>query len=242
MDKLSFAYNSETILEEESFELSGEGLVTVLGPNGAGKTTFFRILLGLLKPQKGRVLVNGVDVTGDPLRAGRFMSYVPQLSHIDFSFPITGRELVESAVKSVRRCKSSECREAAEEYLAAVGALDFADKRLGSLSGGQLQRILIARALARQTPIMILDEPFSGVDPRGREKILDLILSISGGKMVLLSTHDPVLTINASKEIIVFNRGVKAIGTPREVFKLDLLRKAYGDGVVMIEKCLHVIA
>jgi len=239
---LTFAYNSEYILTKENFSVSGAGLITVLGPNGAGKTTFFKVLMGLLKPVEGKVLVNGLEVTGNPLAAGRFMSYVPQISNIEFGYPITGRELIEATLRSERRCKDRECRSRAGEYLKAVKAEEFADKRLSELSGGQLQRILIARALARETPILLLDEPFSGVDPRAREDILSFIQRISREKMVLLTTHDPVLTINLSRYIIVFNRGIKAVGSPRDIFKLDMLRKAYGDGVLLIEKCLHVIA
>ncbi len=240
---LSFAYNSsEYILSSENFTLKGTGLITILGPNGSGKTTFFKVLLGLLKPIKGKVLVNGKDVTGNPLAAGRLMSYVPQISNLRFSYPITGRELVEAAILEEQKCGGRRCRDLIEKYIRAVKAEEFADRKLSSLSGGQLQRILIARALARETPILLLDEPFSGIDPRGREEIASFIQKLSMEKMVLLTTHDPVLTLNMSKYIIIFNRGIKAMGSPRDVLRLDLLRKAYGDGVLIIEKCLHVLA
>lgn len=238
---LSFGYNSETILNNENISLEGHGIYTILGPNGSGKTTFFKILLGLLKPSNGSVLVNGEDVTGAPLKAGNHMSYVPQLSNIFYTYPMTGREIVEMGVKSRYKCSRTRCKELADKYIGLVGAEEFADKKLNSLSGGQLQRILIARALARETPILLLDEPFSGIDPKGRDSILNIIRKLGVEKMILITTHDPVLTVNLSKRIIVFNRGIKAVGSPEDVFRLELLRRAYGENILMIERCLHVL-
>ncbi|MEZ0346650.1 MAG: metal ABC transporter ATP-binding protein [Infirmifilum sp.] len=239
---LSFAYNSDVILRDENFTLEGYGLYTILGPNGSGKTTFFKVLLGLLKPLKGKVLVNGVDVTGNPLDAGKYMSYVPQLSNMDYNYPVTGRELIESSLKFGRRIRDNNVSRRVDYYLSLVKAKDFADKKVSSLSGGQLQRILIARALARETPILLLDEPFSGIDPRGRDEIVNIVNELSSKKMLLITTHDPVLTVKISRKVLVFNRGIKAIGSPSDVFRLELLRKAYGENILLIEKCLHVIA
>ena len=240
VEEVSFAYDSDAILAGESFSIAGPGLVTVLGPNGSGKTTLFKLILGILKPSKGRVLLNGEDVTGDPVRAGVHASYVPQLSAVRKDIPMTGLEAVEAAIAT--RFKGSERAARALEALRAVGAESLASKRLSAMSGGQLQRVLIARALARSTPILLMDEPLSGIDPRGREGLVDLIAELSKSKLVLVTTHDPVLFLNRSKTIIVFNRGVKAVGSPRDVFKLDLLRAAYGSDVLLIEKCLHVVA
>ncbi|MGB9785664.1 MAG: metal ABC transporter ATP-binding protein [Infirmifilum uzonense] len=238
---LTFSYNSEQILENENIRLEGFGLFTVLGPNGAGKTTFFKVILGLLKPLSGRVLVNGEEITGNPSKAGRYMAYVPQLSNIDYNYPMTGREFIEAGLRARGTCKKRDCKMIVDDYLALVGAQEFADKRMSSLSGGQVQRILVARALSMETPILLLDEPFSGIDPRGKDDILSFIRKVKQNKMILLTTHDPVLTVNLSEKIIVFNRGVKAAGPPAEIFRLDLLRKAYGENVLFIEKCLHII-
>jgi len=239
VEELTFAYaDGEYILNGESLEVKGAGLVTVLGPNGAGKTTFFKLVLGLLKPLWGRVFLNGEDVTGDPARAGVHASFVPQLSAVRRDLPATGVEVVEWALKG---CQGEKRRRKALEILRSVGAEGFAGKRLSSMSGGQLQRILIARALARDTPILVLDEPFSGIDPRGREELVELLAKLAEDRMVLVSTHDPVLTLKKSKLIVVFNRGILAVGSPDEVYELEMLKKAYGPGVLVIEKCLHVI-
>jgi len=236
---LVFAYGTDDIiLRGDSFKFRGPGLVTVLGPNGSGKTTFFKVLLGLLRPQEGRVLVNGIDVTGDPVRAGRYMSYVPQLTSLRRDIPVTPLEFVEMALYG-RRLRGRARREAAEKLLREVGVSEVLDHTLGELSGGQLQRVLIARALARDTDVLLLDEPLSGIDPRGRENLLDLIWSIARRKLVIMSSHDPVQTLKRSDYFVVFNRGIMAQGSPGDVYKVDILRRAYGT-VLEIERCLHV--
>ncbi|MEM1509108.1 MAG: metal ABC transporter ATP-binding protein [Thermofilaceae archaeon] len=238
---LTFAYNSEYILTDENLELWGPGLITLLGPNGAGKTTFFKLLLGILKPFRGRVYLNGEDVTGNPLKAGVHASLIPQLASVRKDLPVTGYEFVELALRG-RGVRKLERKEKVEEALSLVRATDFAEKRISSMSGGQLQRILIARAIAAGTPILVMDEPFSGIDPRGREDISKIIEELGASKLVILSTHDPVFTLNRSKLVVVFNKGVKGVGAPEEVYKLDLLRAAYGPGMLLIEKCLHVLS
>lgn len=240
---VSFAYSDgEPILNNENLFLSGPGLVTILGPNGSGKTTLFKVILGLLKPSSGSVVINGEDVTGNPVKAGKYASLVPQLSAIRRDLPLTARELVNFVLRTRGRCKGRECEAKTTEILEAVGAAGIADKKLSEMSGGQLQRVLLARALATGADILLLDEPLSGIDPSGREYILGEIEKISKRKLVVMTTHDPVLTLNKSKTIVVFNRGVRAVGSPGDVFKLDLLRKAYGSNVLLIEKCLHVIS
>jgi zinc/manganese transport system ATP-binding protein len=237
---LVFAYGAdEAILKGDSFEFRGPGLVTILGPNGSGKTTFFKVLLGLLKPQEGRVLVSGVDVTGDPVKAGRFMSYVPQLSSLRRDIPVTPLEVVEAVLRS-GGLHGRARREAAVKLLEEVGVSEVMSRTLGELSGGQLQRVLIARALARDTDILLLDEPLSGVDPRGREDLLELVREIAQRKLIVMTTHDLVQVLKRSDYFVVFNRGIVAQGSPYDIYKLDILRKAYGT-VLEIEKCLHVL-
>lgn len=237
---LTFAYGDDIVVDGANFSVEGAGLVTLLGPNGAGKTTFFKLLLGLLKPQEGAVLLNGEEVTGNPVKAGVYASYVPQLSAVRRDLPMTALEAVEAALGG--RFDRRERRRRALEALKLVGAEHLAYRKLSAMSGGQLQRVMIARALARSTRILLLDEPFSGIDPRGREGLADLIAKLADERLILLSSHDPIFTLNRSKLVVVFNRGIRAMGSPEDIYKFELLREAYGPGVLLIEKCLHVLS
>lgn len=244
VEDLTVAYRGEYVFNGDGFEVEGPGLVTVIGPNGAGKTTLFRAIMGLVKPLRGRVYVNGEDVTGSPRRAGRHIGYVPQLAHVYRGFPLTGRELVELSLRLRGRPPRLHVprgvRERAERYLRAVGAERFADRPVSRLSGGQLQRILIARALARETPILVMDEPLSAIDPRGKEGIARIVEEAARDKLVFVSSHDPIMFLHKSRYLMVVNRGIKGFGSPEKTFRLDLLRHAYGGSVYMIEKCIHV--
>ncbi|MEM1523624.1 MAG: ATP-binding cassette domain-containing protein, partial [Thermofilaceae archaeon] len=153
---LEFAYGDEVVISSSSLSVEGPGLVTLLGPNGAGKTTFFKLLLGILKPLRGSVLLNGEDVTGDPVRAGVHASYVPQLSAVRRDLPMTALEAIEAALTG--KLDGRERRERALKALSLVGAEQLAKRKLSEMSGGQLQRVMIARALARGTPILLMDE------------------------------------------------------------------------------------
>lgn len=245
LEDVTVELGGKTILDKENLELEGTGLVVVIGPNGGGKTTLFRTVAGLVKPVEGRILVLGVDVTGDPATAGKYIAFMPQLSQVNRGFPVTGFELVASALTfesgPPRLFLPREKRRIVLEVLERVGAVEFADKPLSSLSGGQIQRVLLARALIRDTPIMLLDEPLSAIDPRGKGEIIREILRETGERLVLLSTHDPSIFKDYARKFVVVSNGIRALGSPEEVMSPEILKEVYGDMVFIVEKCVHLV-
>ncbi len=233
-------YGKKIALESVNLEVAGPGLVIVMGPNGAGKTTLLRALLGLVKPHRGRVIINGVDVTGSPAAAGRFAGYVPQPGRWAARFPTTPLELVSIGLK-LRGFKGDPVGRASEA-LEAVGLPREAwGIPLSSLSGGMAQRVMIARALAWDPPLLVLDEPFSAVDARGRAEIAELLGGIARERLVITALHDPTLLLDYAKLVVVLSEGrVAALGPPAEALRPEVLRGVYGASVLVFEGHVHV--
>jgi len=243
-EDLSVSYGEEIVFRGESFEFIGPGLFLVIGPNGAGKTTLFRALLGLIEV-KGRVYMNGVEVTGSPERAGRFAGYVPQLGILSPPFPLSVRELLESAAilrgGSAGREVGDEGKASIESLVRDLGLSEIMERPFQQLSGGQKQRVMLARALIRDPPILIMDEPLTAMDPTGRENLIRIIFELSERKLLLVSSHDPTLFINRAKALVALNRGIVAMGPPEEVLREDVMKRVYGGNVLLVERCLHVV-
>lgn len=180
----------------------GEGeFVTLIGPNGSGKSTLVRVVLGLLTPQRGRVY----------LRPGTRVGYMPQRVAVDPTLPITvGRFLSLGTGRSSRRL---------HEALAEVGAARVVDHAIQSISGGELQRVLLARALLRDPDLLVLDEPVQGVDVTGQGELFELIASVRNrhGCGVLMVSHDLHLVMAATDTVICLNRHVCCSGHPEAV-------------------------
>ncbi len=235
----------ETVLHNVDLTLEGPGLVQVLGPNGAGKTTLLRTILGLVKPVRGRVLVDGVDVTGRPEAAGRLAGYVPQLEPARHHYPVTAWELVETEclirTRPWPRLSGAPCRDRVAEALGEAGLPREAwGKPLHSLSGGQQQRTLIARALVHNPRILVMDEPLSAVDPAGKAELAEKIAALAHSRLVIVTSHDPMLLLEHTKTIVLVNRGIVAAGPPAEVLTRENLEKVYGKAILYVEQHLHI--
>lgn len=244
---LTVGYGVEIILEDMDLEFSGYGVVQVLGPNGAGKTTLLKSILGLIKPVKGRVYINRVDVTGSPEKAGVHVGYVPQMfSPSTTTYPVTPWELVESSLLLYRKrwprlLAGRDARRRVEEVLGLVGLPEETwDKSIWELSGGQRQRVLIARALVHDPPILVMDEPLASVDPTGRVGIASLIGLLSEKKLVITSSHDPMLLLPYTKHVVMLNRRIYVTGKPEEVLTLENARKIYGESAVFVQEHVHI--
>ncbi len=234
LDNITVVLDGKIILEDVRLDIRGPGLVLILGPNGAGKTTLFRTILGLIRPVNGSVIVEGVNVTGRPKLAGRYIGYVPQLHPQSSSYPITVYEALSKHVLTVvRQGFGYDVSEVVKQLLSQVDIPPrYWHRPLRELSGGLWQRFLIARALIGEKRVLLLDEPLSAVDPHGRKEIIDLIHRLSGSRLVIVSTHDPSYFAEHANLVILLNRRVYGLGKPSDILRDDILTRVYGGKVI----------
>ncbi len=233
--------NGEYILKDLSICFE-RGLYQIIGPNGSGKTTLLRTILGLIKPKKGKILLKGEDITGKPERASYRIGYVPQLSK-EFDLPVTAFEVVLDSLllhrKKFPRFASREDFKRVENVLKLVHLNEW-NKTINELSGGELQRVLLARALVYDPEILLLDEPLSAIDPIGKMEFVELIGRISQNKLIIITSHDPMLFLKYTDEIVVLNRTFYKVGRPDEILTLDVLSKVYGESAIKVEDHIHI--
>jgi ABC-type Mn2+/Zn2+ transport system ATPase subunit len=209
-----------------TFSLDAGEALAVLGPNGGGKTTLFRALLGELPFR-----------TGDVTLAGR-PAYVPQTEGARLDFPVSAHDVALMGAYGrtpwFRRVAKDD-RARADAALERVGLADRAGARFGTLSGGQRQRVLIARALVQDAPVLLLDEPLSGVDRPSAAQIERVFAELRAeGRALLVATHD-VAQARAWPLVLCLNHGQVAFGPPEETLTTDVLRRTYGDELVILD-------
>ncbi len=189
IENLSFGYSSsEEVLRNVSLSIKQGQFVGIIGPNGGGKSTLLKLILGFLQPNRGKI-----SFFGSTSRNLAKLAYVPQSLQFDKKFPITAKEVVLGGrAKNLNGWGrySVQDKEKAYESLDKVGLIGIQDQPFGTLSGGQAQRVLIARALASEPNILLLDEPTASVDSQAESHVLDLIQSLSGKITILMVTHD----------------------------------------------------
>ncbi|MDH4320409.1 MAG: metal ABC transporter ATP-binding protein [Desulfobulbaceae bacterium] len=202
--------------------------VAILGPNGAGKSTFLKVLLGVLEPSSGNVLVfEKKPREVDPAWIG----YVPQAKTLDRNFPALATELVVTGLhRTWRRRISAADRTAALSALEMVGASHLADRPLSALSGGELQRIYLARSLARKPRLILLDEPATGIDTVGETDFYRLLARYRNEQnaTILMITHNQEVASAHADRVMVLNRRLLGFGTPQETMCDECLQSAYG--------------
>jgi ABC-type Mn/Zn transport systems, ATPase component len=206
----------KVVIEDVSFSASRE-FVLVAGPNGAGKTTLFLAILGLL-PHSGEVCVGGL-CGGD--RAAR-IGYVPQQIKTEINATVWEYVYLPAKFRKIR-----DARKAAEEALKTVDLYALRDKPLAALSGGQLQRAAIARALALDGDLLLLDEPLANVDPQGRVELLSLLREIKRERTVLMTTHELTMPSDLADKVLFLNKRLIAYGPPDEVLREEVLSRVY---------------
>lgn len=233
VDKGCFAYNADTVLLKEiSFEAGAGDLMAVLGPNGAGKTTLLRCMMGFLKWQSGRSLLDGRDIRSIAHRElWRRIAYVPQAKNVTAAY--TAREMVllgRSSHLSLFAKPRQEDIEKTDAVMEQLHITKLRDKKCSEISGGELQMVLIARALAAEPMILILDEPESNLDFRNQLIVLETMSRLAAGGMTcIFNTHFPEHALQrANKSLIVSRGGDFIFGNTREVVTEDNIRSAFG--------------
>ncbi|MFQ5530811.1 MAG: metal ABC transporter ATP-binding protein, partial [Gemmatimonadota bacterium] len=186
LEGVSFAYGRTVVLRDVDFELRVGDFVGIIGPNAGGKTTLLKLVLGLLKPDEGSIRVFGVA----PREARGRVGYVPQYAHFDRSFPIKVRSAVSMGALGRGGPSGAAAAEAVERALARVDLTDVAERQIGALSGGQLQRTLIARALVAGPRLLLLDEPTASLDTRIGRSVYALLEELAEEITVVLVSHD----------------------------------------------------
>jgi len=230
------AYNRRRVLEGATLSVPRGSMTGIVGPNGGGKSTLLKAVLGLVPVERGEV-----EVLGRPSdrRVRRLVGYVPQREDVDWNFPVSAFDVVMMgrvpSLGFLRRPVASD-QEVVYEALRTVGMDELAEKRIGEFSGGQQQRIFLARALAQGAEVLLLDEPVSGVDAPSQHEIFDLLRGLQEeGKTVIVTTHDLSCVAERFDLALLLNRRVTAFGPPEEVFTPELLNETYQSHLMILK-------
>ncbi|WP_150463088.1 metal ABC transporter ATP-binding protein [Nesterenkonia ebinurensis] len=233
VENLTAGYPGVTALEEVSLALEPGQITALLGANGSGKSTLFSALLGLVSANSGSVRIFGAESA--QARRRNLVSYVPQHEQVDTTFPITVEQVVMMGryphMGFVRIPRRSD-REAVDRALEQTQLTAYRKRAIGELSGGQRKRAFVARALAQNAPLMLLDEPFAGVDRSSEALITQVLHQLrAAGTTVLISTHHLEGVHQLADQVVLLHRKVLAAGSPAEVLTDEQLAQAFGEAL-----------
>jgi manganese/iron transport system ATP-binding protein len=229
VQNLSVNYRGMSALENISLSLGAGELVGLIGPNGAGKSTLIQAMLGLV-PCRGQVLFQGAPLR----RRRRSVAYVPQRSRIDWDYPITAGQVAmmgQAALAGWFRRPSQRAKQRVTVALERVDILHLCDRPIGQLSGGQQQRVFLARALAQDADLLLLDEPFTGIDKKTESLMLAIFAELQAeGKTLVVCSHEWGDALHRYDRLLLLNRRLLADDTPQAVMTFDNIQRAYGQG------------
>ncbi len=244
VQNIRIGYDDRIVIDDLTFSVPHGARVAVVGPNGAGKSTLFKALVGLLPLRQGQIFIHGLPLGNHK----DCVAYVPQREEVDWRFPVTVADVVmmgrydhQGWLKRVTR----QDRQAVSNSLAQMGIGNLAGRSIGDLSGGQQQRVFLARALAQEPHILLMDEPFTGVDVTTQEATLRLLDDLRAAQVTaMIATHDLNLAADKFDLMLLLNRSLIAFGPPAEVMKQEYLSQAFGsrltllgDGSVVVDEC-----
>lgn len=236
-DGVTSGYDDKVVFDGLDLSIPSGLYTGIVGPSGSGKTTLLKVILGVVGVTAGSVAVGGRLVNG---RTARGVGYVPQIETVNWNFPVT----VEQVVLMGRHREagwlpwpSREDRRIALDLLEHLGIRQYADRQIRALSGGEQQRVFLARALISRPRLLILDEPTSGVDLKTQHHILHLLSQLNReGITIILTTHDLNSVARHLPWVICFNRHIVAQGDPQEVFTSEILSRTYNSEMVVVKQ------
>lgn len=233
LSDVTVRYGEVVALHDVSLEIPAGRVTGLIGMNGSGKSTLFATIVGRLRPDSGSVRVAGADPAAARRRGA--VAFVPQSEAVDWAFPVSVRDVVTMGryghLGPLRRPRAED-RRAVDDALARVELADLADRQIGRLSGGQRKRAFVARAIAQDAGILLLDEPFAGVDKRSEATIVRLLRDLAAdGRTVLVSTHDLHALPDLADEAILLMNRVLFHGPVARALEPAVLARAFGlDG------------
>ncbi|MEM6596640.1 MAG: metal ABC transporter ATP-binding protein [Cyanobacteria bacterium P01_C01_bin.69] len=231
VDNISVTYsNARLALYNASCYVEPGTITGLVGPNGGGKSTLFKSIMGFLSPSQGNVSIDGVSI--EKAQKNQLMAYVPQADEVDWNFPISVFDVVmmgRYGYMNMFRIPSRKDRRLVMESLERVGMSEFRNRQIGELSGGQRKRAFLARALAQEGKVILLDEPFTGVDVKTEKSIITLLMQLRNeGHTILVSTHDLSSISTFCDRVILLNQTILATGTTEETFTEENLSMTFG--------------
>ena len=233
VQNITVAYHGKVALHSASLQLKSGTICGLVGMNGAGKSTLFKAIMGFVKPITGQVFINGLPIRR--IQKSNLVAYVPQSEEVDWDFPVSVYDVVMMGrygyMNFLRMPRSSDKR-AVQESLERVEMWDMCDRQIGELSGGQKKRTFFARALAQQARVLLLDEPFAGVDIKTEKMMVDLLMELRQmDHTILVSTHDLASVTTFCDQVVLINRSILAYGKTDEVFTEENLSRTFGGSV-----------
>jgi manganese/iron transport system ATP-binding protein len=227
-------YNGQAALEGVTLTIEEGCLAGLVGPNGSGKSTLLRVILGLHRPWRGKVRLFGQKIDG----AHRLLGYMPQVELVDWNFPVSVFDVVmmgRYGRLGLLRRPSRRDREVVWRCLEQVKMADLAQRQIGELSGGQQRRVLIARTLTQEPRILLLDEPFAGLDAASQHDLLDLFNEVqAAGKTLVVATHDLTCVAGRFHHAVLLNRKIIAYGEPETVFTEEILNATFQTHLLLV--------
>lgn len=233
LENVTVAYHGRVALHQASLQLKAGSICGLVGMNGAGKSTLFKAIMGFVKPLSGRILIQSL-----PLRLVQkqnLVAYVPQAEEVDWNFPVSVYDVVMMGrygyMNWLRMPKATD-KQAVRASLERVEMWSMRDCQIGELSGGQKKRAFFARALAQQGTVLLLDEPFAGVDVKTEKLLITLLMEMrEAGYTILISTHDLDSITTFCNQVVLINRTILAYGETSEVFTEENLSRTFGGSV-----------